>query len=154
MGVADHLIGEVRPSLLGNQPDLELTDRYSSMSTVQASVQARAGLKFQHVCLGARRPDSYEGQIQMLHNRLRAALQKMLQTALLGQGDTDIRRQCCQARTFFDQFLGEFPFTDVLDLRDEQERFTRLIMGTGYAEQNPDRLPVLAEVSLLHAEGG
>ena len=75
----------------------------------------------------------------------------LLETALLGQGDTDIRCQRGQVCTFFDQFLGPLPLTDVLDLRHEQERLPRLVMRPGHAEQDPDELPVLAKEAFLHA---
>ena len=87
------------------------------MSTVQVGVDARAGLELEHVSLGAKCPDACERRIQMLHDGLGAALQKLLEAALPGQGDTDIRCQRGQACTFFDQSLGPLPLSDVLRLR-------------------------------------
>ena len=81
-------------------------------------------------------------------------LQKLLEAALPGQGDTDIRRQCGQACTFFDQSPRPLPLSDVLRLRDKLERLTDIVMRAGHAEQNPDALPVFAEVPFLYAEGG
>ena len=81
-------------------------------------------------------------------------LQESRKAATAGQGDANIRRQGGQACPLLDHCLGLPSLIDVLDHSDEEERRTHIIMRPRYAEQNPYRMPVLAEVAFLHAEGG
>ena len=73
--VADNLIRQVGLSLLSDQPNLELADRYPGVSTVQVSVHSRAGLELENVSLCTNCPDPCECRVEMLHDRLGAALQ-------------------------------------------------------------------------------
>ncbi len=103
--IADDLVGQVRLSLLGDQPDLELSDGHSGMGAVHVGVHARAGLELENVSLAAYGPDARECGVQVLHDGLGAALQEPLEAARPSQGDTNIRRQRGQRCTFSDKFL-------------------------------------------------
>ena len=111
--IADDLIGQVRLSLLGDQPDLELSNRHSGMGAVHVGVHARAGLELENVSLTAYGPDARESSVQVLHDGLGAVLQEPLEAVRLSQGDPNIRRQRGQTCPFFDQLFGLLPFCDV-----------------------------------------
>ncbi len=69
------IVGQMRATLFGDEPDLELTDRHAPVRAVHVGVETGAGLQFEHVVGCVVGPDAGEGGPQVDDDRFGAPLQ-------------------------------------------------------------------------------
>ena len=97
-GVADGVVGQMGPPLLGDEPDLELADRHPGVRPVDVRVHPRARLEHQHVPRFTERPDARERAFEVADHGLAAAPQHVSQAIALDKGDPDVDAEECQPR--------------------------------------------------------
>ena len=112
-GVAHHGVGQVGFALLGDQADLVLADRNPAVRAVQVRVQPGAGPEFENVVLRVQGPDAGEGPVQVVHQRLGAALEHRPKAVALDERLPDRRIQGEQAHPLAQRRLGALPLADV-----------------------------------------
>ena len=93
-GVADvrivkHVVGEQRPLVARDASDLELADRHPPVRAVEMGVATGARLEDQHPLRLVERPDPGKGSVQVVDDRLCAALQGFAQRGGAGQMHVD-----------------------------------------------------------------
>ena len=96
--IIEDVVGQMRFALLGDQPDLELSDRHPCVAAIEVGIHPRARLKLQHLICFVKRPDAREGRAKMLDHRLGAPLKAGVQAVALGKRDADLRRKNRLAR--------------------------------------------------------
>ena len=123
-GIGGDVVGQVGPTLLCDQADVQLSDGHAGVPAVQAGIRPRAGPELQHLLPFVERPDAGELRAQVLDHGLGAPLQDARQGPVLREGGVYVRAQLGLARQPGPHLLGPLALGDVHHGADHPDRLS------------------------------